>query len=521
MEGNNFLSIVQSFFQYGPFAILAYLWIFVLPRMYKQMKKESGDLRKILKKQIKFYQIIVAGLIIVCVVFWIYHFLGPKIYYGEIVNINPNEYDIKSPELFMNTYSTAGEYKIHWIWKKEKDNPDAKINFVQGTSSSPVKRFYLYPEALQRGFCRLIYKENDGMLTYLGKNLPIEPHAINLKGEIYFGSGYLFAGEQGIDVEKIISQLQAMDFNVRNQAVEKVVNFMSDAEKRLVVSQGFNYVKKIKQSRTETLNVPYNVGYLLSSLLTIINGISQAGKYQFGDWDKILGSDGFDIIIEAAGGEDTNIKNLSLNFLSKYKKDLFPLIEANMNSPRYQLNSNYLKGGIRFISKMPDQKATLQDFENKPRYKENLELNNLIKASLKAQDMQLAAQSIQTTSGQLKSVIDLALKLKERNINYKWGGKNEKEGFDSAGFIVYFFNQAKLFGKPNYYTAGKIRSEIGERRSDNKPKEIGDLVFYNEGAVMLYLGNGQVIGMTENGIVIKEYQDFRGGPIQINKVNYK
>lgn len=519
METKDLASVAQIFFQYGPFAILPFL-IGITIHLIKQMKNASREVRIVLKRNVLTYQIIIIALIVVCVVYWINYLSYPKYYYGEIINVDHNEYEIKSSDLFINSSFAEGEYKIQWVWKKEIDKPDAAIRLIKGSAADPEKTFYLYSDNLKKKYCRLLYSKADGWLTYQGQRLPITPHAQIFNRKSYAFSGVLFAENQKINVEQIINQLQAVDFNVRYQAVEKTLKETSDVEKKNIINRGFEVLKYINQIKRETQPSGYNADYLLSSLLSIINDPGQIEKNQFKDWGAVLGSAGIDLIISGAGSKDDNIRNLSLAFLTKYKEDINPLIKSNFSDVKYQQDTNYIKGGMTFLSKQPGEISSFQHYANTAIVKQNPELEIIFQDNIKAQNLQKKAQSLKTGSGRLNAVIDLSLKIKEKNVTYKWGGKNENEGFDSSGFIAYILGQAKLIEHPEEYWSAELRQKVGEKVDEKKPKEIGDLVFYNGGVVMFYLGDNQIIGMTEEGIVIRDYQQFRGGPIQTNRIKY-
>ena len=120
----------------------------------------------------------------------------------------------------------------------------------------------------------------------------------------------------------------------------------------------------------------------------------------------------------------------------------------------------------------------------------------------------------------------MAMELKAQNVRYAWGGKSVDEGFDSAAFIVYILiragiHQAKVLKDPDLWQIGILRSNVGERRQEDQSPETGDLVFYMDGFVMLCLGENRIIGMTEKGIIVNNYLEFRGKPIQVNRIVYE
>ena len=112
-----------------------------------------------------------------------------------------------------------------------------------------------------------------------------------------------------------------------------------------------------------------------------------------------------------------------------------------------------------------------------------------------------------------KEAIKLAFDIKSKNIPFKWGGKTEKEGFDSSGFPAYILNKIGLLSNYKTYWSGKLREEFKPLSNEI---ETGDLVFYQYGYVMIYLWDNKVIGMTPSGIVV---QDIEFGPKRIGHGN--
>jgi hypothetical protein len=110
---------------------------------------------------------------------------------------------------------------------------------------------------------------------------------------------------------------------------------------------------------------------------------------------------------------------------------------------------------------------------------------------------------INNLTGLKKEALTFAFQLYTKKIPYKYGGKTEKNGFDTSGFVAYVLHKVGLLGK-NYfnYWSGKLRTKY---KTSSLSPEIGDLVFYKGGYVFFYLGNNLIIGMTgSRGIIICE-----------------
>ena len=150
------------------------------------------------------------------------------------------------------------------------------------------------------------------------------------------------------------------------------------------------------------------------------------------------------------------------------------------------------------------------------------EITNTILAEIKPFANQTVEKNriLESVSDKRKEVIRLAFELQERVIPFKWGGKSPKKGFDSSGFVAYLLSQVNIIQNPEIYWSGRLRSEFGNRSFNSGSElQIGDIIFYEAGVCMLYLGNNRCIGMLPQGIVIKElYFGFK--KLGYGRVNY-
>lgn len=113
-------------------------------------------------------------------------------------------------------------------------------------------------------------------------------------------------------------------------------------------------------------------------------------------------------------------------------------------------------------------------------------------------------------AGQRARALKLALDLRDRNIQFKWGGKAPNEGFDSSGFVAYVLNRAGVLTNYRTYWSGALleRFQAPDVRSveDLRP---GDLLFYDSGYCAIYLGERRIIGMVYGRIQVA---DLNFGP---------
>ncbi|MEM7549672.1 MAG: NlpC/P60 family protein [Bacteroidota bacterium] len=109
----------------------------------------------------------------------------------------------------------------------------------------------------------------------------------------------------------------------------------------------------------------------------------------------------------------------------------------------------------------------------------------------------------ETTSDQVKLAVELMNKTPE--IPFKWAGKSE-EGFDSSGFIAYILSKTKNISDYKSYWSGKLKEVYGIK-TDSRISE-GDIVFYESGVCMFYMGEDKCIGMVPGGITILEIKNI-------------
>jgi hypothetical protein len=531
MEVIEFTKIVKIFFQFGPFAILPYLLIWALPRSVKQLRTASKEMKPILKKNIYVYQILIFVLIVFCIWFWVLDYLGPTYYYGEIINLNPAEHELKSYHLYIKKFISEDEYILNWIWKKEKDDRYAKITLKSISPEGKVKvtkPFIIYPDNLEKCKCTFSYSEKDGLLIYKGEPLPSTFTEVAVgtekKKETNSTPYLLYAaplhpGPDDSKIDNMITNFQAIDSIVRDQAVDGVIASAVSNKSSVMqlLKKGFTILKK-NNLGAEKQHLLYSKEYLLTSLLEVINQLPQDWCKDFNEWESVLGEQTVDHIVEQAGSNDSNLRSLALNFLLRFSAEFASSLEKKLDEDQYRDRDQFLKGTIEFYSALP---AKMESREKLREQLSTIDEPDIINV-LQTDSILLTNYKFpENLNEKQMQVLNDALKFKKENIAFVWGGKNPEEGFDSSGFVAYILNKAGLLEEPQTWWSGKLRDELGTPREEKQPRDPGDLVFYMGGYVMLYLGDNNIIGMSESGIVITEYQKFRGEPIQINKVDYK
>lgn len=505
---------VKLFFQFGPFFLVPFLLLVVQPKLRAKMKDASRDLKKILKFEYALNLAAVFALIILCVGFWWSERLGPRFYYGEILNVDPSEYEIKSPKLYLASRKVADEDRIDWIWKKAKDDIDAPINFVKGTSSTPAKRFYLYCSELGRKSCRLIYDDAGGLLKYRGRALPTAPKEQARRPDSGggFGGFSLWAapGSASQDADVLLKSLQAMDFTIRNEALESAWRRGEKDERFLVLllQKGF----AILTAGPSPALRPESADFLLSGLLPILYRISRSGSKSYDEWRTLLGEKSIDLLIESAGRADPGLSVTAAGIFKNLGDPAYGAVVAKADLPEYRGNAAFLQGAIAILSQHSRQITHLEELQDKDWLREDPKLSRRIDANLEQLRFQVPADSPEA----IKKAVAEALAIKDKGTPYRWGGQGPEEGLDSAGFIAWALKNGGFVDRPEEWGWERLLKEMGRPRPENRPQRPGDLIFYKGGIVMLFLGGDLIVGMTENGIFLGKFADFRGAPYQVN-----
>ena len=528
MEGIGFSDIVKYFFQYGPFAILPYLIGFELPRLHKQFKNASKDLKVILKRDIFVYRTLVLFLTILCVGFWTFTLLDSNSYYfGKIVNLDAKSHTVNSPQLHLKSYLIDNRYRvIAWIWKKEKGEKFVEITLVSKDPVSDSVRedtFFCSAEDLkQREKCIFEYKEEDAVLVYNDKSLPkTKPkYVLNPKSLSAVGVSFLYAApptEQELSIDKALEFLQAFESGIRNQAVDLILNEANKnpSKVELLLRRGFDMIYSPNMVQNHQV---YNQNYLKVGLLELLVELSNQWCTEFARWKIILGDETLDRIVEEVVTGEQEVKSLALRYLWRFQKEIATDIAQKMNREEYKNRADYIRGAAEFYVQMPEQRSMLKEFRAT-----HLDLNQPqivaeIASRIEAQEFQLPGN----IGGRRLKVLRTALELKKANIPYKYGGTNPRMGFDMTGFISYIFLKNEVIDLEEWKTWGawELRTRKGKPRPEKKPKEPGDLLFYKGGYIMLYLGNSKMIGMTPDWIVINDYREFKGTLFQVNCIDY-
>jgi len=104
-------------------------------------------------------------------------------------------------------------------------------------------------------------------------------------------------------------------------------------------------------------------------------------------------------------------------------------------------------------------------------------------------------------TGKRRDALTAAFALKQEKVPFKWAGKKKEDGLDSAAFAALILAQAGVIEKPEAVTAKSLQGQL-KVGTEGEPQP-GDLLFFNGGNVMLYLGGDNAVGMLPEGAVTK------------------
>lgn len=104
-------------------------------------------------------------------------------------------------------------------------------------------------------------------------------------------------------------------------------------------------------------------------------------------------------------------------------------------------------------------------------------------------------------TGKRRDALTAAFALKQEKVPFKWAGKKKEDGLDSAAFAALILAQAGVIEKPEAVTAKSLQGQL-KVSTEGEPQP-GDLLFFDGGNVMLYLGGGNAVGMLPEGAVTK------------------
>ena len=104
-------------------------------------------------------------------------------------------------------------------------------------------------------------------------------------------------------------------------------------------------------------------------------------------------------------------------------------------------------------------------------------------------------------TGKRREAIVAAFALKQEKVPFKWAGKKKEDGLDSATFAATALAQAGVIERPEAVTATSLQGQL-KVGTEGEPQP-ADLLFFDGGNVLLYLGGDKAVGMLPEGPVTK------------------
>lgn len=104
-------------------------------------------------------------------------------------------------------------------------------------------------------------------------------------------------------------------------------------------------------------------------------------------------------------------------------------------------------------------------------------------------------------SDKRRAIVSAAKKTYQANPKYQYAKKTIKDGFDSSSFVAYVLSQAGLLANYTQYNSVALQKRFGIDSDSDAKMELGDLIFYSEGACMIYIGDDEMVGILPGGII--------------------
>jgi cell wall-associated NlpC family hydrolase len=257
-----------------------------------------------------------------------------------------------------------------------------------------------------------------------------------------------------------------------------------------------------------------HLGWLrvLALVMALVISLAGATREKGLAWHELLVAlfNGLLIYVSATGinavstGTDFGLRARTASFLPLREQALWPSVELIQQKEALQregaIQNEVLQlqreGAIQNeVLQLPRERDMLKP-EPKPKIEQTL-------------DEARMARILASATGKQREVLTLAFKLHGQKVPYKWGGKDPHDGFDSSGYIAYLLAKAGVIDDPTTYWSGKL---LASPLLQTVPhEEVGDIIFYNAGACMIYLGDNTSIGMLPGGIVIDNLDESPEG----------
>jgi hypothetical protein len=116
-------------------------------------------------------------------------------------------------------------------------------------------------------------------------------------------------------------------------------------------------------------------------------------------------------------------------------------------------------------------------------------------------------------AGKRRAALTAAFALKHANPPFKWGSRKKEDGLDSVGFVAAALSEAGMLLRPEVLTVRGLQNLLNVT-TVGEPQP-GDVLFFDNGIVMLYLGGDNAVGMLPEGVATK------GGVLKGKGIGFK
>jgi hypothetical protein len=104
-------------------------------------------------------------------------------------------------------------------------------------------------------------------------------------------------------------------------------------------------------------------------------------------------------------------------------------------------------------------------------------------------------------AGKRRAALTAAFALKDAHPPFKWGSRKKEDGVDSVGFVAVALSEAGMLLKPEVLTIKSLQNLLNVT-TVGEPQP-GDILFFDNGIVMFYLGGDNAVGMLPEGAATK------------------
>ena len=116
-------------------------------------------------------------------------------------------------------------------------------------------------------------------------------------------------------------------------------------------------------------------------------------------------------------------------------------------------------------------------------------------------------------AGKRRAALTAAFALKQATVPFKWGSRKKADGVDSVGFVAVALSEAGMLLKPEVLTVKGLQNLLNVTTA-GEPQP-GDILFFDNGIVMFYLGGDNAVGMLPEGVATK------GGVLKGKGIGFK